>query len=337
MSFCKLEVRRHLPKTNIQLTKFCLSATLWRPVLFIIGAKVELSWLIKLRIAAVIAVGVFLLGILAWPIAAPLDPFGAVRANNLNFAGAITLVLLALLMGLLAYFISWPYGQYIGVLAVPCGLAVWAMRSGSLAQLIRLNPALQDRQLLFTSLKWESFFWLLLVFVGFAGVFLAQKILTKPEAAQAPHEASSKQNKYLNVIIALVGSVVIGQFCIGIFAQGINIVDHRFNSVVVQPAVGQIFFAVSISLGLAAFVVKRFLNINYIWPTIAGALITTFTISIYAKQDTLQYFAERYPATFFSHAVISILPVQMVAFGTLGAIVGFWLAVRYDYHRKHST
>ncbi len=102
-----------------------------------------------------------------------------------------------------------------------------------------------------------------------------------------------------------------------------------------QPTVGQIVFAVLVSFGLAAFVVKRFLHASYIWPTIASALVTAFAISIYVKKDVLQYLVQNWPAAFFSNAVISILPVQMVAFGTLGSIIGYWAAVRYDYWRKH--
>jgi hypothetical protein len=49
----------------------------------------------------------------------------------------------------------------------------------------------------------------------------------------------------------------------------------------------------------------------------------------------LQQLVVRYPPAFFYSPVISILPVQMVAFGALGSIAGYWLAVRYDYWRKY--
>jgi hypothetical protein len=55
----------------------------------------------------------------------------------------------------------------------------------------------------------------------------------------------------------------------------------------------------------------------------------------YVKQSTLQRLAQEWPVVFFPNAVISILPVQIVAFGTLGSITGYWLAVRYNYWRKH--
>ncbi len=294
----------------------------------------ELSWLMRLRIAAVVATGVALIGILAWPLAAPPDPFGSVQASNISLIGRAALVLLALCVGFTAYFVSWPYGREMGILAVPSGLAIWAVRSGSMAQLIQLNPTLHQRQTLFAALKWEPFFWLIIVAAGFVGVLLGQKIRSKPEPAETPTKANPKPNKYLNAIIALVGSGLIAQLCINILAQDVVMSD---NKLVAQPAVGQIVFAVLVSFGLAAFLVKKFLNMSYIWPILAITLITTFVIATYAKQDTLQHFVGRYPATFFANAVISILPVQMVALGTLGSIAGYWLAIRYSYHRKQVT
>ena len=296
----------------------------------------ELSWLMKLRIAAALATGAVLIGILAWPVAAPPEPMGVVSvvAGAISLDGAITLAGLAFLAGFIAYFLSWPYGREIGILAAPAGLAVWALRSGSMADLVRHNIAFQQHQALLASLKWEPLFWLAIVATGFAGVLVAQKVRSRVEPEEKQKSANSKSNMYLNAVIALVGSVLIAQFCIGIFAQDVKMSDRELGSVVGQPAVAQIAFGVFVSFWLAAFVVKKFANVSYIWPTIASALITAFTISTYVKQDMLQYLVQRWPAAFFPNAVISILPVQMVAFGALGSIAGYWLAVRYNYWRK---
>ncbi len=299
----------------------------------------ELSLVMRLRIAASVATGVVLIGILAWPLAASSEPLAAVRASDIGPGGAITLVVLAFLTGLIAYFVSWPYGREIGILAVPSGLAVWAVRCGSMTTLIQLNPTEAQRQALLTTLKWDSIFWLAVVAAGFAGVLLGQKILSSPRPAEAQEKTDSKpinpprRIKYLNAIIALVGSALIAQFCIRIFAQDVKVIGTA--SVVAQPSVGQIVFAVLLSFKLAAFVVKKFLDVSYIWPTIATVLVTTVAVSSYAKQDVLQYFVKTWPAAFFANSVISILPVQMVAFGTLGSIAGYWMAVRYKYWRKH--
>ena len=298
----------------------------------------ELSWLMRLRIAASVATGAILIGILA-PLGTPPEPFGAVSltAGTIGFGGTITLAALAVLAGFIAYFLSWPYGREIGILAAPSGLAIWAVRCGSMTSLMRLNLTVAQRQALFATLKFEPLFWLAIVAAGFAGVLVGQKILCpKPEPDKTQEKSNSKSNIYLNAAIALVGSVLIAQFCISILAQDVRIFDNKLGSVLAQPAVGQIVFAVFVSFGVAAFVVKKFLNVSYICPTVASALVTAFAVSAYVKQDVLQHLVQHWPAVFFSNAVTSILPVQMVAFGTLGSIAGYWLAVRYNYWRKHA-
>jgi len=295
----------------------------------------ELSGLMKLRIAAAIITGVVLIGILAWPLAKPSEPLSAVRAGDISLGGAIILVILAFLAGLISYFLSWPYGREIGILAAPSGLAVWAVRSSSMAALLQLNPAAAQRQALFATFKWDTIFWLVIVAAGFAGVLLGRKILSSPRPAETQKKSNPKTAQYLNAIIALVGSSLIAHFCIRIFAQDVKISDNRLGSIIAQPSVGQIFFAVFVSFGLAAFVVKKFLDASYIWPAMACALVTAFAASSYANKEVLQYLVQKYPPPFFSNVVVSILPVQMVAFGTLGSIAGYWIAVRYHFWRKH--
>jgi hypothetical protein len=293
---------------------------------------VELSWLMKLRIAAVIATGVILIGILAWPLAAPHDPLGAVRFSNLSYSGTASLVLLAFWAGFIAYFISWPYGREMGVLSVPSGLAVWAGRTGNVAELMQLNSTLSQRQALFASFKWEPFFWLLIIAAGFAGVFLGQKIWPNPHKIATHIKNNPKPTKYYNAIAALIGSALIAHLCIIILAQDFRTSN---NTIVAQPAIGQIIFAVLVSFGLASFIVSKLLNTNFIWPIIASAFVTIFAATTYAKQNVLQTLLENWPATFFSSPVVSILPLQMVAFGTLGSITGYWLAIRHAHHQKH--
>jgi hypothetical protein len=283
----------------------------------------ELSLLMKLRIGAAIAIGVVLVGILAWQMAGPSEPAGAIGGD-----GAAILIMLAFVAGFGGYFVSWPYGRQIGVLAAPSGLAVWAVRSGSMAAVMQLNPTVTQRQQVLAELRWEPIFWLAVVAAGFAGVLLGQKVRPGMVLKNSQGESKLKSAKYLNTVIALICSGFIAQFCIRILAQ-----DIRLGSVISQPAVGQIVFAVLVSFGLAGFLAKKFLDASYIWPTIAAAFVTAFAASFYIKQ--VQYVANSWPAAFFSNAVVSILPVQMVAFGALGSIAGYWMAVRYSYWRKH--
>ena len=171
----------------------------------------ELSWPMKLRIAAAATIGVLLIGILAWPFA---EPFSAVEA--MGSRGAVVLVVLAFVAGFIGYFVSWPFGREIGILAVPSGLAIWAVRSGSMAGLIQLNPTAAQRQALVASLKWEPFFWLIIVAAGFTGVLLGRKIYSSKNLKQAQEKSTSGPGKYLNAILALVCSGFIAHFCISL-------------------------------------------------------------------------------------------------------------------------
>jgi len=296
---------------------------------------VELSLSMKLRIAAAAAVGVVVIGILVWPMAQPAEPFQAVRMSNLGFGGAIALLVLAFAVGLIGYFVSWPHGREIGILAVPAGLAIWAARTGNMASQIQMSPAVAQRQALLGGLKWEPIFWLAVVAVGFAGVLCAQKI--RPASAQAKPKETPKPTPalYLNAALALIASVLIVVLTLGRLAQDITMTNGSLGSVMAQPVTGQMIFGLIVAFGFAGFIVKHFLDANYIWPIIASALITPFAITTYAKYDAINYLAQNWPAVFFSNAAISILPVQIVAFGTIGAIAGYWAGIRYDFWRKH--
>ena len=288
----------------------------------------ELSWLMKLRIAAVAAVGAALIYGVGWHLAGSSD-----RIGDMAYGRAAPLVVLAFLAGLIGYFVSWPYGREIGILAAPSGLAVGAFRSGSMANLIQQNPTATQRQELVASLRFEPIFWLIVVAAGFAGVLLGQKIRPSLKLKELKEEPDSSATKHLNAIVALAGSGVIAQFCIRICAQDIRMSDNGLGSVMAQPAAAQVAFAVLVSFGVAAFAVKKFLNVSYVWPALASALVTAFGMHTYAKN--VQYLAQAWPAAFFSDAVASVLPVQMVAFGALGSVAGYWMAIRYVYWRKH--
>lgn len=299
----------------------------------------ELSWLTKLRIAAALAIGIVIIGILAWPIALPPNHIDAVVIANITFTGALTLLLLAFLTGLLAYFASWPYGKEIGIFAVPAGLAVWALRTGNVAGMIPINSTSQERQQIFTALQFEPLFWLAMIAVSFAAVLLCTRIAKgKPPKIleQLPDQKpNSKATMYLNTVIAVFACGLIALVGIRIFAQDVKVFDSQLGALTSQPSVGQIAYAVALSFAIAAFVVKRFLNVSYIWSVVTSAFITLFAVNIYARVDILQRIAQNWPRVFFFNAVLAILPIQMVVFGTIGSIIGYWAAIRFDYWRRY--
>ncbi len=295
----------------------------------------ELTSIDKLRIAAVAALGMVVLGFLAWPLASPADPLAPVRAWNIGASGTLALLVLAFGLGFAGYFVAWPHGREIGILAVPFGLTIWAGRSGPMRVLTQACPQPSDREALASSLRFEPVYWLLIVAAGFAGVLLAQYLRAPSAQAQDEPAASDRPSStYVTVALALAGTVLIANFFLGVFAQ--DVATSR-NMAPTQPPVGQIIFAVIAAFAVAAFLVKKLTNLGYLWPALASAFVLAFAQAFYDGAKVLRQFAETRPATSFPHSTLAILPVQLVALGTLGSILGYWLAVRYDWWRKHES
>lgn len=108
----------------------------------------ELTWLMRIRIAAAMGAGMLLIGLAAWPLVAPAVPGGAItiQAGDISVLDVVIVAALAFAAGFLAYFAAWPYGSDIAVLAAPAGLALWAVRSGSMSDLLRMNMGLSAEE-----------------------------------------------------------------------------------------------------------------------------------------------------------------------------------------------
>jgi hypothetical protein len=299
----------------------------------------ELTWSIRLRIAAAAAVGIAVIGVYAWPMVAPADPFGVVSVANSTIGSYDVLVLLGMAfgVGLIAYFLSWPYGNKIGILAVPAGLAVWAIRSGNIGTLMQFNTSIVRREQIYSTFCWEPLLWLSMVAAGYLGVFIASQIVHPAATGETDKSQKRGFGVLLNIIVAVVGSAVVAQFFIGILARDFTIWDSASGAAVAQPAIGQIVFAVLVSFGIVGFLAQMVLGVDYIWPVIGTCLVNFMAVSAYGKYKVLEYFIERWPAMFFSNSVLAVLPVQIVAFGSLGAIAGYWIAVRYEYWHEHEV
>jgi len=295
----------------------------------------ELTWVNKVRIAAVAALGIAIIGVLAWPLVAPADPLLPVRVSTTSLSGTLLLLVLAFGIGFAGYFIAWPHGREIGILGVPLGLTIWAGRSGPMRALTQMYEQTPERAALVHSLRIEPLYWLLVVAAGFAGVLLAQRLRPSPKlpATDDSSEKPRSDSIYTNGAIALVVAALVSLFFLGVFAQN----PTMSRDVTAQPEVGQILFAVAAAFGVAAFVVKRFLDLSYLWPAVTSALVLALAQVTYYRAGTIQRFAETCPAPFFPHSIFAILPVQLVALGTLGSVIGYWMAVRYDWWKKHET
>ncbi len=296
----------------------------------------ELSWANKARLSAAAALGIIVIGVLAWPLATPEDPLAPVRSAQIGFVGALGLLALAFATGFVAYFLTWPHGREIGILAVPFGLVAWVVRSGPMQTLTQAYTTPAARQALLLSLRFEPVFWLLIVAAGFAGVLVAQYL---HPGSGTPLTVSLLKN-HLKPGVAITGAAallvgtLLAHFFLGVFAQDLS---ATATAVATQPTIGQVLPAGIAAFAAAGFAVKKFFNLSYVWTAVTSVLVIPFAYGFYGRSETIAKFAESYPAVFFPHAVFTILPLQMVALGAIGSVLGYWLAVRYDYWRKHEA
>lgn len=296
----------------------------------------ELTFSMKIRIAAVCAVGILIIGFGGFGLVRPETPLDAINLFSGDFSifDVISCVALAFVTGIVAYLVAYPYGKQIGPLASAAGLATWTFRSGSMASLLQTNNTLEMRQQIYSRTPYESIVWVVVVCAGFAGTLAASKLF-KLKEAQTPDILNPKdgKNQGINMAIAMVLTVVIAQFAIGIFAQDVRLFDSKLTSVIGQPGNGQIAFAVILSFAIAAFIVKYFLSVSYIYPAISSILLVIWTLTAHVT-PTLDYMTEFWPANIFPKAACAILPLQIVSFGVIGSMAGYWFAIQIAYSRK---
>ena len=291
----------------------------------------ELTVVMRLRIAIAMAVGIVIMAFIAFPLIAPTTPMDAITFydGNITPVSAILYVIIAFVTGIIAHLVSYPHGIHLAPLAVPAALAAATFRSGTMMSLLQQNNELTKKIAIYSFLQWETFYWLTVVSAGFLGVLTAAKYIKSsavPPIAQKKHKAS--ENKYLSHSIAIVASVVIALFLIGILAQDVKISDAQLSSVNGQPSRPQVAFAVIVAFAAAAFVAKYFLNVHFMVTTASAVILTIYCTRSYASPEIVKYMTANYPAAFFSRYVSAILPIQMICFAAIGSVCGFWIAIK---------
>jgi len=298
----------------------------------------NIPWLTRLRLVIVAAIGAAILGLTALPLIKPAAPLGAVTifTGDITFVDAITCVILAYLAGFIAYFAAIPQGRQIAPLAAPAGLAVWALASGDMASLLRINHTIDQRRQLYAVMKWEAFFWLAILAAGYCGVLTAEKLhLKKPLPTDTPKNSKPQPGKILSIATAIILTIVVAQIAISLFAQDVKTPDPELGFVVGQPATTQIAFAVVLAFAITAFLAKKFLNVSYIFCAIAAVGVSVFAVMICAKEDVMLHMAENWPVQFFTRSICAVLPIQMVTFAAFGSIAGYWIALKWTGWSHH--
>jgi hypothetical protein len=285
-------------------------------------------------VTAALLTGALGLGIGAWSLVAPVDPQGVVSSLNVTPTAGLILVGLCMATGFVAYFAGWPYGRHIGLLAVPAGLAVWAIRSQDVFKLIQGAPTVPERLETYGALRWDSLFWLGLVGAGLAGVWIAKTLCPAPEYTDPLRlsKTKTKAGAALDLALAPLLGLAASHILTCILARGNGVIGASLPT---QPACAQIAFAVMVAFGVAAFLTGRFLRGGLFWPIVVSAALPIVNGLAYARAALLEPIGSAYPATCFPVPLLAILPVQVVAFGALGTMAGYWMAVRLEHWHTH--
>jgi hypothetical protein len=295
----------------------------------------ELSWLTRIKIGAVMVLGIAIWGIYLWSFAAPHDPMGAVTVANFSAAHIGITFCAAFAVGFIAYFIGWPYGREIGIIAVPAGLAAWAARSGNMGELMQTHSSISERLNQYRIFGWEGFLWLAVAAAGYAGTISAASIVKSSGvlAEFGPDKTKAKLNIWS--LLGLAVSAVIAGWGISLFAKDVVFPDKNIGHVIGQAANGQAAFASLVSFGIAAFIIKKLWGASYIWPAISTAIVVLIGMNLCGRVQMLDYMAKTWPAVFYRQPNCGLLPIQIVSFGILGSIAGYWLAVRFKYWQEN--
>ena len=291
----------------------------------------NIQWLMRIRILAALGTGALFVGAVGFALLRPEDPLGAISlfTGEISGANVLGVLLLALLAGAAATVICYPLGNVLGPFATPAGFGVLALFTGGIKPLLLENASFEQRNALYGTFRMESLLWLGICAAGYAAVLATTKLIHKKAITLHPEAVPQKKNEqWVNALIAAVVTAAIVYFTIGVFVRDIRQIDEKLGFVLGTPGNGQIAFGVLVSVGLAAFVAKRFLQAHFI-PVIIGAVALYIgLLTRHAGSETLGHMVRTWPVDFFPHAVYAITPLQFVPFAVLGAMTGYWIAIR---------
>ncbi|MCE5186617.1 MAG: hypothetical protein LLF76_10880 [Planctomycetaceae bacterium] len=290
----------------------------------------NVDWKLRIRILAALAIGAALIAGLGRPLVAPADPLGPVSmfTGEISASDAVILILLGFAAGILANIACYPLGGVLAPFAAPAGTAVLALTGGSMRVLLLYNKDFQARSHLYGFLRWEMLFWLVVCAAGLLGSILVSRLIKTKTIVIDGASPQTASSKWTNGLIGIVVTALVVYFALGIFAQDLRQMDPKLGSVIGLPGKGQVAFGVFVTVGLAAFLIKYLIRAGYLWAILGSMALYFVMFSKNAGSDTLQYLSSKWPVDFVQHSIFAITPLQFVSFAFLGALTGFWIAIR---------
>lgn len=313
--------------------------TLTSPRRGVIVWAMQLTIIMKLRIAAVVAVGLLLFGKIGWQSVEPTNADGVatVAMGGQSTGLIVKLVLLWLVTVGLAAILAWPYAAELTPVAVAAGLGGWAVFTVGMDRLLLQYSETAVRAKMFQNLTIDVAIWSGMVI---AAALLGQSLFGKKRQPAEPTKTNGDKKKFaglladpkLNTVAALLIGSAAAVILLKILVQSgrAYLGEYPYVPVAKVPQLGQVVWGVFVAFLLAAMAAHQlFRQVGLGWLLIIPPIVAIsayLTAAAPENIDELQNAA----ATFIQPSLIyaAVLPVQYAGFGSLGVITGFWLSVR---------
>ncbi|MBN2375650.1 MAG: hypothetical protein JXD22_04575 [Sedimentisphaerales bacterium] len=323
--------------------------------------QMYITAMVKIKMALVLAVGGVVFGTVGWALVRPEQPGGAFTVVMGGKAAGVLLSMAALgvVVCLAGSVIGTVHGRYIGQMAIPAGLTVWAIRTGSMDSLLLSHSSVASRASMFHGLMFEVLIWLGVVLLG---CWLSERVFglllqgggdgvgdnkiveVSGEVSIAKKGKDSDggwldgglNSKWLSRVLAVLISCIIGFVLMKLLAR--SGVPHFNAAETIRvgnvPATKQIVFAVGAAFFLGTLAAHQLFRVKLWYYLLAPAIVAWvgyawagYLVSLSPLEGISPHFVHA------SVVFATVLPVQFLGIGSLATIVGFWYSTQMHHQQ----
>ncbi|ARN56086.1 hypothetical protein [Sedimentisphaera salicampi] len=302
--------------------------------MFFIVFFTELKVANKLRMIIVCITGMVAIGMLLWPIAAGSSRFDAICfiGGTLTLKSSILVIAAAFLAGMAGCALGWPSTPMYGSLAALTGFGLWGLRTGDLSSLLMYSSSAEQQAQVYTSFRWEIFFWLAAVLAAHYGSFLTARLFGSKRLHTPQPEVMFNWTEKAFIVPLAVCSIA-GYIISRYLVLGIMLPVENFGIVHHQPLAQQIAFGLITGFGIAAYLVRKHFKSSVEILYLSVAVAAFFTYVFLAKESNLETINKFLPPNYFNSPMTAVLPFQFIIYGCLGVWGGWFTSICMD--KKH--
>ena len=297
----------------------------------------------RTRYAVAIAICAYIFYSLGWALVAPTQPpcfataslwLGAPAAGLMASVGMLVLLLGCIVLSMA---LTHPDVPHIGLYCAGLGLAALSIRGGSIRLVASQAQVQGQTATFFTHLAVEAGLWLLIVLMAeavslwlFSRVFKNLVWLQRHGSSPETPEILQKHdpvNPLVDITLGKADTPRDWTACLGALAATVLIGGALLTIMLRTELKGQVLFACFVSFGIAAFAAQQIFPRTATWAIWAGVPLTALIGFAMAGHSAFPY-----PG----HVGLALsrgLPMDYVAAGIPGAVLGYYTGLRWQIHQ----